>query len=324
MLHASAPLANSPAASSSGTSWWRYLGVALLIIGLSFLFVRMFAFNGAVGLIATLLSEDGELGMQRQTLLASVLTEAGAWSLLFGALAFTYSTAKGRHRLADLLAKDPLKRAHNSMPNGLRVILVTTSLGLAIIALWWVRLLTPIKMELLFAKEGPLELLTFLALTISAALCIAAARCTLRSEKTGVNRAIAGFYALMGIGLFVIGMEEISWGQTYLQWQTPESWAAINSQQETTVHNLLEQSTLHVVERAMLLLFVALALIGIYLGTRRVHPFVTAIAPHFSTAPILLLLAYAAYKFHLEVPEIIFAIFIACYAWRVFKSATRS
>lgn len=74
----------------------------------------------------------------------------------------------------------------------------------------------------------------------------------------------------------------------------------------------------------MLLLFVALALIGIYLGTRRVHPFVTAIAPHFSTAPILLLLAYAAYKFHLEVPEIIFAIFIACYAWRVFKSATRS
>jgi hypothetical protein len=321
VLQASTHLANAPGTSTKHTSVWRYVGAALLIIGLSCLFVRMFALDGAIGLVANLLSEDGQLGVSRQATLGTVLSEAGAGSLLFGALAFAYSTPAGRSRLANLLLNDPQKRAGNTVPNGNWVLLITTSLGLAIIALWWVRLLTPIKMEVLFAKEGPLELITFLALTVSAGLCIAAARRTLRANKTNSNRAVAAFYGLLGVGLFVVGMEEISWGQTYLQWQTPESWAAINSQQETTVHNLLEQPTLHFVERAILLVFVAAALVGIYLGIRELHPFITAITPHFSTAPVLLLLGYAAYKFHLEVPEIIFAIFIASYSWRVYRSS---
>jgi hypothetical protein len=321
VLEASTHLANARDTSIKHTSEWRYVGIALLIIGLSCLLVRMFALDGAIGLLASLMSEDGQLGASRQAMLDTVLAEAGAGSLLFGALAFTYSTPAGRSRLADLLLNDPLRHANSTIPSGNRLLLVTTSLGLAIIALWWVRLLTPMKMEVLFAKEGPLELITFLALTVSAGLCIAAARRTLRARKTNTSRAVAAFYGLLGIGLFVVGMEEISWGQTYLQWQTPESWAAINSQQETTVHNLLEQPTLHVVERAILLLFVAAALIGIYLGVREMHPFITAIAPHFSTAPVLLLLGYAAYKFHLEVPEIIFAIFISCYSWRVYRSS---
>ena len=321
VLQTSAPLASTSGASISRASLWRYVGALLLIAGLSFLLVRLFAFEGAVRLLAMLVSKDGELGIGRQALFASLLTEAGAWSVLFGALSFSYSTPRGRRLLADIVANDPLQRADNKVPDGMQVLLVTTILGLAVLALWWVRLLTPIKMEVLFAKEGPLELITFLALTMSAALCIAGARRTLRSNRINSNRGVAAFHGLLGIGLLVIGMEEISWGQTYLQWQTPESWAAINSQQETTVHNLLEQPTLHVVERAILLLFVASALVGIYLGVREMHPFITAIAPHFSTAPVLLLLAYAAYKFHLEVPEIIFAIFIICYSWRVYRSS---
>jgi hypothetical protein len=192
---------------------------------------------------------------------------------------------------------------------------------MTIIALWWVRISTPVRFEILFAKEGALELLTFLALVCSAVWCVLAARHTLRNHPTKLARTIAGCYAGLGIGLFVVGMEEISWGQTYLQWATPESWAAINSQQETTLHNLLEQSTLHVVERAILIAFVVLALVAIWLGMRDVHPFVTAFAPHFSTAPILILIGYSAFHFHLEVPEILFAIFIACYAWRAYRSS---
>lgn len=322
VLQTSAHLANVAAASTRPVSRWRCVGVVLLVIGLSCLFVRVFGLDGAIGLLARLLSEDGQFGAVRQALLASVLTEAGVGIVLFGALAFAYSTPDGRRLLDDLLLSDPLHRADNQVPDAMRVLLITSGLGAAIIALWWVRLLTPIKMEVLFAKEGPLELLTFIALTISASFCLGAARRSLHSYKSSVNRSVAAFYAALGIALFVVGMEEISWGQTYLQWRTPESWAAINSQQETTVHNLLEQPTLHVVERALLLLFVAAALVGITLGIRRLHPFITAITPHFSTAPILLLLGYAAYKFHLEVPEIIFAIFIACYSWRVYRASS--
>ncbi|TGV01587.1 hypothetical protein [Flavivirga rizhaonensis] len=33
-------------------------------------------------------------------------------------------------------------------------------------------------------------------------------------------------------------MEEISWGQWFFHFKTPESWAKINGQGETTLHNL--------------------------------------------------------------------------------------
>ncbi|NMH88170.1 hypothetical protein [Flavivirga algicola] len=33
-------------------------------------------------------------------------------------------------------------------------------------------------------------------------------------------------------------MEEISWGQWFFHFETPESWAKINGQGETTLHNL--------------------------------------------------------------------------------------
>ena len=36
---------------------------------------------------------------------------------------------------------------------------------------------------------------------------------------------------------FYIAGEEASWGQHYLQWETPERWAALNDQGETNLHN---------------------------------------------------------------------------------------
>lgn len=44
-------------------------------------------------------------------------------------------------------------------------------------------------------------------------------------------------YALVMIGAFVIGAEEISWGQRILGIETPEAIAQRNSQQELTIHN---------------------------------------------------------------------------------------
>jgi hypothetical protein len=256
-------------------------------------------------------------------MLGIFLTEGGLLCLLLGGLAFGRSSARSRERLKQWISNDSLRGPSGAVVNGAAVLLITTLLGLAIIAMWWVRISTPIRFEMLFAKEGPLELLTFVALIGSAIWCLLAARHTLRirNRSSHLTRLIAAGYAVLGVGLFVVGMEEISWGQTYLQWATPDSWAAINSQQETTVHNLLEQPTLHVVEQALLIAFVLAALVGIALGMREVHPLITAFAPHFTTAPILILIGYAAYRFHLEVPEILFAIFIVCYTWRVYRSS---
>lgn len=43
---------------------------------------------------------------------------------------------------------------------------------------------------------------------------------------------------LAGLGCLYIGGEEASWGQHYLQWNTPEYWQALNDQEETNLHNV--------------------------------------------------------------------------------------
>lgn len=43
---------------------------------------------------------------------------------------------------------------------------------------------------------------------------------------------------LCGIGCFYIAGEEHSWGQHFFYWETPDSWAAINRQDETNLHNV--------------------------------------------------------------------------------------
>ena len=43
---------------------------------------------------------------------------------------------------------------------------------------------------------------------------------------------------LLGFGCFLFLGEEMSWGQHYIQWTPPETWAEINRQNETNLHNL--------------------------------------------------------------------------------------
>ena len=45
-------------------------------------------------------------------------------------------------------------------------------------------------------------------------------------------------YLIFSIFLFFIAMEEIAWGQWFFHFETPEEWAKINKQGETTLHNL--------------------------------------------------------------------------------------
>ena len=43
--------------------------------------------------------------------------------------------------------------------------------------------------------------------------------------------------ALAAVCCLYVGGEEVSWGQHFLNWTTPEYWAAINDQNETNLHN---------------------------------------------------------------------------------------
>ncbi len=45
-------------------------------------------------------------------------------------------------------------------------------------------------------------------------------------------------YYIFSVGLLFIGLEEISWGQILIGWQSPEFFQTYNSKEEITIHNL--------------------------------------------------------------------------------------
>ncbi len=51
------------------------------------------------------------------------------------------------------------------------------------------------------------------------------------------HKWISIWVLLATLGCLYIGGEEASWGQHYLQWDTPETWRALNDQEETNLHN---------------------------------------------------------------------------------------
>ena len=84
------------------------------------------------------------------------------------------------------------------------------------------------------SEDGFVEWLSAAALTFSAAL-MALSAVSNRLKKNRLGLAIALAFALL---FFVMGMEEISWGQRLFGFQTPEDIAARNWQGEFNLHNM--------------------------------------------------------------------------------------
>ncbi len=84
-------------------------------------------------------------------------------------------------------------------------------------------------------ENHPIELTTFASLLLAGVLGI---RMASRMGALPDGRLFAGFYALFGVGLVFVAMEEISWGQWFFHYETPESIKAINKQEEMNFHNL--------------------------------------------------------------------------------------
>ena len=76
-----------------------------------------------------------------------------------------------------------------------------------------------------------MEWLGFLLLLSAACLLWKAA---VQASSTGLKL----FIRSGSIGLFVLSMEEMSWGQMIFNWGTPETFNENNVQHETNIHNL--------------------------------------------------------------------------------------
>lgn len=94
----------------------------------------------------------------------------------------------------------------------------------------------------LTAEDSVIEWLQFLLLLTASLIFARSAFLLLQSRelKLGI------FCLLIAIGIFFVAGEEIAWGQRIFGWGTPEALEAVNSQHETTLHNISSAHSLFV------------------------------------------------------------------------------
>lgn len=103
-----------------------------------------------------------------------------------------------------------------------------TSVGLLALILFWV--IFKDDFPDLYLEDGFFESGTAILFLMSSTICL-----------FGVFAGSKRNYLLLlpTVLFFVFGMEEISWGQRLMGWQTPSYIERINQQNETNIHNLL-------------------------------------------------------------------------------------
>ncbi|MCC6907986.1 MAG: hypothetical protein IT430_08615 [Phycisphaerales bacterium] len=114
-------------------------------------------------------------------------------------------------------------------------VVVWLGLPLALVAL---RLLSPMlgleRWEMIMSDEfGLVELCTAAVLVFGIIIA-----CMIMRRRRSLPRLASVAMALGGLSVHYFLGEEISWGQHYLGYATPESIASLNSQEEFNLHNL--------------------------------------------------------------------------------------
>jgi hypothetical protein len=110
----------------------------------------------------------------------------------------------------------------------------------------------------LVLENNPIELLTFIIFLIGGVFGINFTITIAKFEK----KFVVFFYAFFSICLIILAMEEISWGQSFFHFKTPQAWKEINFQGETTLHNLKFMQS---IRDNFLLIFGLSGLFGIFL-----------------------------------------------------------
>lgn len=137
--------------------------------------------------------------------------------------------------VASILADGPPARGAGPPEEARRgPVVLSLALGLAFVLLF---LASPTAFNWLGSEDNAVEYLSALAALAGAALFAGMALVAHGLPRNRPNRRLTlGFAALCALVLFLLGMEEISWGQRILGFGTPESFAA-NRQGETNLHN---------------------------------------------------------------------------------------
>jgi hypothetical protein len=203
-------------------------------------------------------------------------------------------------------------------PNTLGVLAGASLAGLAVLSLWRFQHELGPSFVALFAKEGVLEDVTVILALLGAAWCAGAVwHFSRRNALARPSQPVLYTFGALALALFALAMEEINWGQTILGFSTPEAWKEVNLQKETSLHNVLDRDDLESSARVAGVLLTVAVLILAAIRKRSPRSLLGQVAPHPTLVPLSLCVAYASWKQHSEVVELLIPLFFAFYTYRL-------
>jgi hypothetical protein len=111
------------------------------------------------------------------------------------------------------------------------------------------------ELAAMMSENGAVELAQWVVIMLAMGVAFA----TLFKLSPRQNPFLFGWVLIAGLACLYIAWEEVSWGQHFLNWDTPSYWAVVNDQQETNLHN----TTSWLDQKPRLILMIGIVLGGI-------------------------------------------------------------
>jgi branched-subunit amino acid ABC-type transport system permease component len=190
--------------------------------------------------------------------------------------------------------------------------------GLVLVISWYLRESPGIRG--LYGEDRFLETATAVLFVCSAAL-LAVAAIRYRRRPIAHLNVVAALLATLGVVLFVMGMEEISWGQRLFHWATPAALQQVNDQGETNFHNISNALLAPLYRWGTVALMVLIAASWLWLS-RRSKTVLRFLIPHVATLGILVpIFLFGAVRLYGELLEELGAAFALFYALAVLRAS---
>ena len=161
----------------------------------------------------------------------------------------------------------------------------------------------PFYVDLITKEHYPVESITFITILASIIVGIKLAR---QMYKKGVEAYKTVFIWFIVIGLIFVGLEEISWGQWFFYFNSPDYFWNTNLQRETNIHNLRD---FHVIFEYIRVIIGAGGIISICLNRTRAFKYISS--PSVLIVSFLVITVFSAidvYNFYLPDQRLLFRI----------------
>lgn len=206
------------------------------------------------------------------------------------------------------------KNKADSMNNGL-VFYSSIIIASVIFILYFLGFMKKNSLSGLFMEDGFFESATAILFLI-ASIILLISFTILRKRSNENSKMISKMFLMGSMAFFLIGMEEISWGQRIFGWATPENLKAVNYQAETNLHNVLNPFF----TAGYIVVAISIFLVSIFawINNKNSRKYVFNMAfPHPSLFVLTFFILIAALLKELELVEELAALYVFFYSMRI-------